>query len=97
MRDLISGVLQGSVIGPTLWNFLYDGLLQLLTPNGVEIIAYANDIAVVARALVIFKVGESLKETAEAIVDWLAEIGIELGTSQSALFRHGKEQITPSK
>jgi hypothetical protein len=44
------GILQGSVLGPTLWNLFYDGLLRMQVPKGVKIIAFADDVAVVAVA-----------------------------------------------
>lgn len=44
-----SGVPQGSVLGPTLWNVLYDDLLRQDYPEGVTIIGFADDIALVAR------------------------------------------------
>lgn len=48
--DVTCGVPQGSVIGPTLWNVLYDGLLQTGLPPGVEYLAFADDVALVARS-----------------------------------------------
>lgn len=48
-KELTAGVPQGSVLGPSLWNFMYDGLLRLPMPGGVELVAYADDIALMAR------------------------------------------------
>lgn len=45
--DVSSGVPQGSVLGPTLWNILYDGLLKTRLPTGVTFLAFADDVALV--------------------------------------------------
>lgn len=37
-----AGVPQESVLGPTLWNLLYDDLLRLCEEEGIELIAYAD-------------------------------------------------------
>ena len=41
------GVLQGSALGPLLWNIMYDGVLRLRLPENAKIIDFADDLAVV--------------------------------------------------
>lgn len=45
-KIIACGVLQGSVISPTLWNVMYDELLKLPMPQGVEIIGFADNITI---------------------------------------------------
>lgn len=43
------GVPHGSVIGPLLWNIFYDDVLSLGLPTDCQLVAYADDLALVAR------------------------------------------------
>nr|BAK38641.1 unnamed protein product [Tribolium castaneum] len=45
------GVPQGSVLGPLLWNFVYDEVLHLDVPVGVRLFAFADDLAMVAMGM----------------------------------------------
>lgn len=49
-KKISSGVPQGSVLGPTLWNVMYDELLTMQQPVGVELVGFADDIAMVITA-----------------------------------------------
>ena len=58
--EISSGVPQGSVLGPTLWNILYDDLLRMELPRDVTLIGFADDIAMV----VVDKIEEGVMEKA---------------------------------
>lgn len=76
--DVTCGVPQGSVIGPTLWNVLYDGLLQTALPPGVEYLAFADDVALVARARDSIQLEQLLNASAQTVSDWLRETGLAI-------------------
>jgi len=77
-KTVTCGVPQGSVLGPTLWNVAYDYLLDMNVPPGVQLIGFADDLAVVGVA----KTGEMLEEllnpTLERIDEWMTSRGLQL-------------------
>jgi len=74
--DVSCGVSQGSVLGPDLWNALYDELLEIQLPPDVEIIAFADDVALLATASVPFLLEERLEQALCDVVDWLTANGL---------------------
>ncbi|KAL4083690.1 hypothetical protein QTP88_029006 [Uroleucon formosanum] len=80
---LTYGVPQGSVLGPTLWNVLYDDLLRVPLPEGVEYLAFADDVALVATAKDAYELEEKLTVAAERVSSWLESTGLKLAVHKS--------------
>ena len=73
-----AGVPQGSVLGPLLWNVMYNKVLELNIPDEASIIGFADDIAIVIRARFLDEVEMYANDTIRIIKDWLQKTGLEL-------------------
>lgn len=83
ITKLSSGVPQGSVLGPTLWNILYDDLLNVRLPQSVTPIAFADDIALVSKARENYTIEKDLTESARRVCAWLEETGLQIAAHKS--------------
>ena len=87
------GVPQGSVIGPTLWNLVYDRLLQRSVSQGCEIIGYADDIALLVAAASLENFIKKVKIEVANIKGWLVDVGLKLAEDKTALTMLNNKKI----
>ena len=89
---ITGGVPQGSVLGPTLWNIMYDGIFKLPLPAGVTLVGFADDIALVAVAKLKEEISRICNESIDMIHSWLQSVGLNLADhkTEAVLITHHK-------
>jgi hypothetical protein len=81
--EVTRGVPQGFILGPDLWNIMYDGLLRLEFSQDIELLAFADDIIIVATAKTNGEAEEQLKETFNRVIEWMNEHGLRLAVEKT--------------
>jgi hypothetical protein len=77
------GCPQGSVLGPTMWNLVMNGLLRKEFPDQCQIIAYADDIAISVPGNNRKEIEDQSKKCLEIVEQWASENKLELSTTKS--------------
>lgn len=108
--EVYQGVPQGSILGPLLWNLLYNGVLEIDLPNACSTVAYADDLALIVRTQEREDLIGKSEEALEAIRYWLGKQGLEVAPQKTECiilkgprkrtgigFQMGHTRILPSR
>lgn len=77
-RQISGGIPQSSVLGPTMWNVFYHDFLNLVTPPGVQLIGFADDLAIVTMARTTESLENMINPTLAAVDQWIISHGLQL-------------------
>ncbi|GBP78994.1 Putative 115 kDa protein in type-1 retrotransposable element R1DM [Eumeta japonica] len=76
--DITGGVPQCSILGPLLWNIMYEIILRLNIPRCVKLVAYADDVAVVIVAKHLDEICRLFDITFEQVNRWMDTVNLQL-------------------
>uniref|UniRef100_A0A2S2P488 Reverse transcriptase domain-containing protein n=1 Tax=Schizaphis graminum TaxID=13262 RepID=A0A2S2P488_SCHGA len=87
-RTVTCGVPQGSVLGPLLWNVMYDDLLRAdfgesTRSSSSELVAFADDVAVVATGLTTPIIEKTMNTILERVANWMDANGLKLSIQKT--------------
>lgn len=82
-EKLSAGVPQGSVLGPTLWNVLFYDVLRVNLPDGVTLLAYADDLAVITSDEKEREMVRKGNATLDVIERWMKDHDLKLATEKT--------------
>lgn len=94
VKRIRAGCIQGSIIGPLLFNIYTNQLQEIIYPN--KACAYADDAYVVVSAESETELKEKLENTLKMHFDWLKSVGMECNLAKTELitFFDGEIEIT---
>lgn len=81
--EVSRGVPQGSVLGPTLWNVMYNGVLLIDLPEDTTLVGYADDIALVVTAKHIHTLEVLCSDAIARVTSWLRNADLELAAHKT--------------
>ena len=80
------GCPQGSVLGPSCWNIVFDNLIRKLEDKiGKNVVVYADDLTVVIEGNSRDKLEKKGQEIVNMISEWCASAGLQLSESKTAM------------
>lgn len=92
-KTLSGGASQGSILGPDLWNVLYDGLFEIEMPTDTEIVGYADDVGLLIEARTSDKAQWKMNQAMRRIKMWMAEHHLELAEHKTQILMLTRKHI----
>lgn len=84
-KSISKGCPQGSVLGPRLWNLLFDRVLRALTEAGGNVIAYADDLLLLVKADSRSGVEQEATRLAQILVGSCKELKLTIATEKTVM------------
>ncbi|KAI5745079.1 hypothetical protein M8J76_008121 [Diaphorina citri] len=84
-KSMTAGVPQGSLSGPSLWNILYNDVLEIPVPEDVFLVAYADDLSVLVKGIDEETLEQKAQVTLNRIEAWMLDRGLTIAPEKSEM------------
>ena len=91
--EVTSGVAQGSILGPDLWNATYDSLLKLDMPEESRLVGYADDVAALVAGRTVEQAQSRLGILMRRVSGWMTTHGFNLALEKTEVVILTKKRI----
>ena len=82
--SVTAGVPQVSVLGPFLWNVVYDGVLEVINQlQNTEAVAYADDLAILFNARNPTQLDMLMRKAMETLACWFNKTGLHIAKEKT--------------
>jgi hypothetical protein len=78
-RNVYADVSQESIVGPLLWNIVYDGFSHALdSEKNIDAVTFADDLALVITMRKLQDIGDRVREAMKVVTEWSVHMGLHL-------------------
>lgn len=92
-KEITAGAAQGSILGPELWNVMYDSVLQLEMPDNTSLIGYADDLGGMIVARTPEEAQIRLNQVMRRVNSWMIAHGLEVAEAKTEIVILTKKRI----
>lgn len=85
LKYIAKGCPQGSILGPLLWNIIFDEILKILRLQGFQAIAYADDLLVIVSADTITDLRNRLNDLCSILYSWSRTAKLEVSEEKTKI------------